>query len=102
MQLVANLRMHAQDIAAKLLSEYKCASDISEQEAQMDVCRLQAVQLRVSKKIVLLSSLNMTAAVLSRTEIEKAQPRRKLLAKASTSSTQFKGFGKAAKPRRRK
>ena len=94
--------MHAQDTTAKLLGECKCASDVSEQEAQMDVCRLQAVQLRVSKKMVLLSSLNMTAAVLSKAKTEKTQPRRKLLAKASASSTQFKGFGNAAKPRKRK
>ena len=94
--------MHAQDTTAKLLGEYARASDVAEKEAQMDVCRLQAVHLRVSKKIVLLSTLNMTVGILSKVESKKAQPRRKPSSKASASSTQSKGFGAAAKPRKRK
>lgn len=64
-------------------------ADTSEQDAMMDTCRLQAIQLRASKKMQLWETLDVTADILNGLQ-------KKLKTKERTSFRAFKGFGGGA------
>ena len=77
--------------AGPFLQNYEVPDSDVYQEAELDTCRLQAIQLRASHKMELLYTLAMAASVLDAPpQPEGEQPKKRTREK---SSRPFKGFG---------
>lgn len=87
-------------LSACFVQDYESPARVAEEQVHLDTCTLQAVQLRVAQKMLLMEALVFTAEKINKTEQISAKRRAK--DNAGSRSSAPKGFGAVARKGRRK